>query len=254
VEWIKVNIADYICTITINNPPMNILTKEFRHEFVPFMEELKKSSDVRVIVLTGEGDRAFCAGADLNEEGELTPDTVRSFLEEDCRIYDVVNEMPQPVIVAVNGYAFGGGLELVLACDLRIMSERAKLCAAGVKVGLVVGPTRLVRLLGEAYAKEVILTGRTLLADEASQRGLANKVVPHEKLMEEAMEWARLIASRAPIAVRKAKDTIQKTLDLSWQEAMSQELDAFVSCQETWDHKHAIESFFNKQTPEFKGK
>ncbi|MBG9586072.1 hypothetical protein ABE26_02935 [Cytobacillus firmus] len=253
LEKIHAEISDFICTITIKNPPMNILTKEFRQEFVPYMEELKTSSDVRVIVLTGEGDRAFCAGADLNEEGELTPESVRHFLEEDCRIYDIVNEMPQPVIAAVNGYAFGGGFELALACDIRIMSERAKLCAAGVKVGLVVGPTRLVRLLGEAYAKEVILTGRTITAEEALQRGLASRVVSHDKLLAEAHEWAQLIASRAPIAVRHAKNTIQKTMDYEWQEAMEQELDAFIECQDTWDHKHAIESFFNKKQPAFKG-
>jgi enoyl-CoA hydratase/carnithine racemase len=254
MKWIKPNIENQICTITINNPPMNILTKEFREEFVPYMENLKYRTDVRVIILTGDGDRAFCAGADLNEEGELTPETVRYFLEEDCRIYDVVNEMPQPVIAAVNGYAFGGGFELILACDIRIMSDRAKLCAAGVKVGLVVGPTRLVRLMGEAYAKEVILTGRTVLANEALQRGLASKVVPHNTLMNEALDWAKMIASRAPIAVRNAKVTIQKTMDVNWQEAMAFELDAFITCQDTQDHKHAIESFFNKQIPNFQGR
>ncbi|MBK5446390.1 MULTISPECIES: enoyl-CoA hydratase/isomerase family protein [Peribacillus] len=254
MKWIKPNIENQICTITINNPPMNILTKEFREEFVPYMENLKSRTDVRVIILTGDGDRAFCAGADLNEEGELTPETVRYFLEEDCRIYDVVNEMPQPVIAAVNGYAFGGGFELILACDIRIMSDRAKLCAAGVKVGLVVGPTRLVRLMGEAYAKEVILTGRTVLANEAFQRGLASKVVPHNTLMNEALDWAKMIASRAPIAVRNAKETIQKTMDVNWQEAMAFELDAFITCQDTQDHKHAIESFFNKQIPIFQGR
>ncbi|MED3790009.1 enoyl-CoA hydratase-related protein [Peribacillus frigoritolerans] len=254
MKLIKANIENQICTITINNPPMNILTREFREEFVPYMENLKSRTDVRVIILTGEGDRAFCAGADLNEEGELTPETVRYFLEEDCRIYDVVNEMPQPVIAAVNGYAFGGGFELILACDIRIMSERAKLCAAGVKVGLVVGPTRLVRLVGEAYAKEVILTGKTVVADEAFQRCLASKVVPHTILMNEALEWAKMIASRAPIAVRNAKETIQKTMDLNWKEAMTYELDAFITCQDTRDHKHAIESFFNKQIPIFQGR
>ncbi|MFE4896203.1 enoyl-CoA hydratase/isomerase family protein [Peribacillus butanolivorans] len=254
MKWIKPNIENQICTITINNPPMNILTKEFREEFVPYMENLKSRTDVRVIILTGDGDRAFCAGADLNEEGELTPETVRYFLEEDCRIYDVVNEMPQPVIAAVNGYAFGGGFELILACDIRIMSDRAKLCAAGVKVGLVVGPTRLVRLMGEAYAKEVILTGRTVLANEAFQRGLASKVVPHNTLMNEALDWAKMITSRAPIAVRNAKETIQKTMDVNWQEAMKYELDAFITCQDTQDHKHAIESFFNKQIPIFQGR
>ncbi|MBP1931396.1 enoyl-CoA hydratase/isomerase family protein [Ammoniphilus resinae] len=250
---IKTETQGLICTITITNPPMNILTKEFREEFIPFMEQLK-TSDIRVIILTGDGDRAFCAGADLNEEGELTNETVRKFLQEDCRVYDIINEMPQAVIAAVNGYAFGGGFELVLASDIRIMSERAKLCAAGVKVGLVVSTNRLVRLLGEARAKDIILTGRTVTAEEAYRMGLANTVVPHDQLLKQSMEWAQLIASRAPIAVRKAKDAIQKTLDMTWGEAMSMELDRFIECQATWDHKHAIESFFQKQQPQFKGK
>ncbi|MED4582527.1 enoyl-CoA hydratase-related protein [Brevibacillus choshinensis] len=253
-EWIHTVIRDHICTITIQNPPMNILTKEVRQAFVPLMEELKQRDDVRVIILRGEGERAFCAGADLNEEGELTQETVRLFLQEDCRIYDIVNEMPQPVIAAIDGYAFGGGFELALASDFRILTDRAALCAAGVKVGLVVSTTRLVRLLGEAYAKEVILTGRTISAEEAFQRGLANQIVPPDQLMTASEEWAKLIAARAPIAVRKAKQAIQRTMDLTWTEGMAMELDAFIECQATRDHHHAIESFFKKQQPSFIGK
>lgn len=253
-RWIKTNISDYICTVTINNPPLNILTKEFRDEFVPFMESLKSRDDVRVIVITGEGEKAFSAGADLNEEEALTQESVKKFLEEDCRNYDVLNEMPQPVIAAVNGYAFGGGFELMLAADLRILSDNAKLCAAGVKVGLVVSTTRLTRLIGEAGAKDIILTGKTINAEEAYKKGLASKVVPQAELMDVALKQAEEIASRAPVAVRKAKEAIQKTLDMTWKEAMSMELDKFVECQATWDHKHAIESFFHKRQPQFKGR
>lgn len=252
-NYMKVTIEDYICTITINNPPLNILTKEFRDEFVPYMENLKSSKDVRVIVITGEGDRAFCAGADLNEEGELKEQTIYQFIEEDNRNYNVLNEMPQPVIAAVNGYAFGGGFELALASDIRILSENAKFCAAGVKVGLVVSTTRLVRLIGESGAKEIILTGRTVNASEAYDRGLAYKVVPHEELLKEANTLAQTIASRAPIAVERSKKTIQKTMDLSFSEAMKDEVDQFVECQKTYDHKHAIEAFFEKKRPVFKG-
>lgn len=249
----KATIENYVCTITINNPPMNILTKEFRDEFVPYMESLKSNQDVRVIVITGAGDRAFCAGADLNEEGELTDESVHQFIKEDNRNYDILPEMPQPVIAAVNGYAFGGGFELVLASDIRIMSENAKLCAAGVKVGLVVSPTRLVRLIGEAKAKEVILTGRTVLAKEAYEMNLATKITKQENLLDEALEIAKLIASRAPIAVTNAKQVIQRSLDQTYEDAMEDEIDAFIECQKTWDHKHAIESFFNKVEPNFKG-
>lgn len=253
-KWIETSIQDYICTIIFKNPPLNILTKDVRNEFIPFMEELKQRDDVRVIILSGEGDRAFCAGADLNEEGELTPETVRAFLEEECRSYDLINEINKPVIAAVNGYAYGGGFELAIASDIRILAEHAKLSAVGVKVGLVVSPTRLVRLLGEAKAKEIILTGRTLSAEEVYRMGLASKVVPKEKLMEEALEWAKMIASRAPIAVQKAKQAIQTTLDKTFLEAMSTELNYFVECQATWDHKHAIESFFKKEKPNFQGR
>lgn len=248
------SIDNNVCTITINDPPMNILTKHFRDEFVPFMESLKTRKDIRAIVITGAGDRAFCAGADLNEEGELTDETVHKFIKEDNRNYDILPEMPQPVITAVNGYAFGGGFELVLASDIRVMSDNAKLCAAGVKVGLVVSPTRLVRLIGEAKAKEIILTGRTVLAQEAYEMNLATKVTTQEDLMTEALEIANLIASRAPIAVTNAKEVIQRSLDQTYEEAMNDEVNAFIKCQKTWDHKHAIESFFNKEEPQFKGK
>lgn len=247
-------IKDFICTVTINNPPLNILTKEFREEFVPFMESLKTREDVRVIIIVGGGDRAFCAGADLNEEGELDDETVYKFIEEDNRNYNILNEMPQPVIAAVNGYAFGGGFELMLAADIRILSNSAKLCAAGAKVGLVVSPTRLIRLVGESVTKEIILTGRTVLADEAYDKGLAYKVVPQEELLKEAVALAEVIASRAPVAVRKAKEVIQRSLDLSYEDAMRDEINAFIECQKTYDHKHAIEAFFKKEQPQFEGR
>jgi len=202
----KATIEDYICTITINNPPMNILTKEFRDTFVPYMESLKDNPDVRVIIITGTGNRAFCAGADLNEEGELDDETVHQFVKEDNRNYDVLSEMPQPVITAINGYALGGGFEFILSSDIRIASNDAKIAAVGVKVGLVVSPTRLVRLIGESGAKDLILTGRKIFAKEAYEMGLIHDVVPPEELMHESYKVAKMIASRAPIAVKRAND------------------------------------------------
>lgn len=247
-------IENYICTITINNPPMNILTKEFRDSFVPYMESLKTNKDVRAIIISGAGDRAFCAGADLNEEGELDDETVLKFIEEDNRNYDVLREMPQPVIAAINGYALGGGFELALASDIRIASSNAKLGAVGTKVGLVVSPTRLVRLIGESGAKDMILTGRMVMADEGYDKGLVYKVTSLDNLMKEAQDLAEMIASRAPIAVRRAKDAIQKTMDVTYEEAMKHEINQFIACQKTYDHKHAIEAFFNKEKPVFQGR
>src|SRR5699024_5627122 len=197
--------------------------------------------------------RAFCAGADLDEEGDLDDETVHKFIKEDNRNYDVLNEMPQPVISAVNGYALGGGFELLLASDIRIAADNAKVGAVGVKVGLVVSPTRLVRLVGESVAKEMILTGRTVLADEGYEKGLFYKVVSPEDLMSEARKLATTISSRAPIAVEKSKKAIQKTTDLTYQQSMEYEIEQFISCQKTYDHKHAIEAFFKKEKPVFRG-
>ncbi|SFE55688.1 enoyl-CoA hydratase/isomerase family protein [Alteribacillus iranensis] len=253
MNHVSYKIENYVCVIEINNPPMNILTKEFREEFVPFMEGLKTNKEVRAIIITGSGDRAFCAGADLNEEGELDDETVYQFIKEDNRNYDILNEMPQPVIAAVNGYAFGGGLELALAADIRLLSDNAKLCAAGVKVGLVVGPTRLVRLVGMAKAKEILLSGNTLTAEEADKAGLAYKVVPQDNLLEEAKQLAEKIASRAPVAVANVKESIHRAFDEDWDGAMEDEIGRFIKCQSTRDHKHAIEAFFNKEKPVFTG-
>src|SRR5699024_1583073 len=165
-----------------------------------YMESLKDNPDVRVIIITGTGNRAFCAGADLNEEGELDDETVHQFVKEDNRNYDVLSEMPQPVITAINGYALGGGFEFILSSDIRIASNDAKIAAVGVKVGLVVSPTRLVRLIGESGAKDLILTGRKIFAKEAYEMGLIHDVVPPEELMHESYKVAKMIASRAPIA------------------------------------------------------
>lgn len=249
----QAKIENYICTITINNPPMNILTKEFRDAFVPYMESLKSNKNVRAIIIIGAGDRAFCAGADLNEEGELDDETVYQFIEEDNRNYDVLGEMPQPVIAAVNGYALGGGFEFALASDIRIASDNAKFGAVGVKVGLVVSPTRLVRLIGESGAKDIVLTGRMVPADEACKKGLVYKVTSQDELLQEANKLAEMIASRAPIAVRRSKETIHKTMDLTYKDSMEYEIKQFIECQKTYDHKHAIDAFFKKEKPVFKG-
>jgi enoyl-CoA hydratase len=179
---------------------------------------------------------------------------VRQFLEEDNGVYDRIAAMPFPSIAAINGHCMGGGLELALACDLRIAAEDAKLRAAGVRIGLVVSTTRLVRLVGLAAASDIVLTGRTITGSEARELSVVTRTSHAAELPARAKELAEEIASRAPLAVARAKVSMQEAMELSFAEAYGRELDHFVALSDTEDHKHAIDAFFRRETPQFKGK
>ncbi|MGW3606771.1 enoyl-CoA hydratase/isomerase family protein [Micromonospora sp. NPDC005161] len=250
----RLETSDGVAVVTIDNPPLNIITEETRRSLHTVLGQLRADRSLRCVVLTGAGERAFCAGANLREEADLTPETVRAFLADDNGVYDDFERLPVPVIAAVNGHCMGGGFELALACDLRVGAEDAKFCAAGVKVGLVVSTTRLVRLVGLAAAKDIVLTGRTFTGAEAHQLGVVTRVVPRADVRAAAMEVAREIASRAPLAVHRAKQALEEAAELGYVEAMSRELDHFAALSDTRDHKHAIEAFFNKQQPSFQGR
>jgi enoyl-CoA hydratase len=244
----------HVATLTIDNPPLNIITAEVRKDLHRALDEIEHRGDIRALIVTGHGTRAFCAGADLAEEADLTPDTVRQFLEEDNGVYDRIAAMPFPSIAAINGHCMGGGLELALACDLRIAAEDAKLRAAGVRIGLVVSTTRLVRLVGLAAASDIVLTGRTLTGAQARELSVVTRTSPAAELPARAKELAEEIASRAPLAVARAKVSMQEAMELGFAEAYGRELDHFVALSDTEDHKHAIDAFFRRQTPQFKGK
>jgi enoyl-CoA hydratase len=238
--------------VTIRNPPMNVLTAEVRAGLADALAAVRSDSGLRALILTGAGDRAFCAGADLREEGELTPETLRRFLVEDRETYDALEAVSVPVIAAVNGYCFGGGLELALACDIRVAAEGARFCAPGARIGLVANTARLTRLLGPGRAKELVLTARVLSAAEAERAGMVSDVVPSEHLMEAAGRLAEMIAANAPLAVAAAKRVIAASSG-EFQKALRLELEAFAEMTATRDHKIAVEAFFAKQKPVFRG-
>lgn len=242
-----------VAIITLDNPPLNILAAPMRPQMMEALESVKNDSTVRCVILTGAGDRAFCAGADLGEEADLTPDTVRQFLDDDCEIFDALESFAIPVIAAVNGHCMGGGLELALSADIRIVADEALHRGAGVTVGLVVSTTRITRLVGPAVAKDVLLTGRTFDGREALRLGLASASVPRADVRATAREWAEQIASRAPLAVQRTKTSIQEAVDLPYAEAMAHELDHFAALSATVDHKHAIAAFFAREQPNFIG-
>lgn len=251
---IRVDRQGAVTVIYLDNPPLNIITATMRPQLLAALDAADADHSVRAVILTGYGDRAFCAGADLNEEAELTPETVRQFLDDDCALFDRLESLRVPVIAAINGHCMGGGLELALSCDIRITADDAKHVGAGVKIGLVVSTTRITRLVGQAVAKEVLLTGRTFSGADAFRLGLASAAVPRAEVLSVALDWAREIASRAPLAVARTKLAIAEAAELPFDEAMSRELDHFSVLSASADHKHAIAAFFERKEPTFLGK
>jgi enoyl-CoA hydratase/carnithine racemase len=198
--------------IVIDNPPMNVLSDENRRGIREALDEFR-ADGVGAVVLTGAGDRAFCAGADLGEEKHLTDDTVGKFLARGEQTFRIIRDYERPVIGAINGWAMGGGLVLALWCDVRVGSTRAKLGAVGVKVGLMASNVQLSRLFPEGRARDMLLTGRTVEADEAYRIGLLSSVVQPERLMDEATAWARGMAARPVELLASAKRAVNLALE-----------------------------------------
>ena len=205
--WIDTSVG----YIVIDNPPMNVLSDENRRGIREALDEFR-AADVGAVVLTGAGDRAFCAGADLGEEKHLTDETVGKFLTRGEQTFRLLRDYERPVIGAINGWAMGGGLVLALWCDVRVGSTRAKLGAVGVKVGLMASNVQLSRLFPEGRARDMLLTGRTVEADEAYRLGLLSSVVAPERLMDEATSWARGMAARRETAAA-AKRAVNGALE-----------------------------------------
>jgi enoyl-CoA hydratase len=199
--------------VELDNPPMNVLSDANRRGIREALAEFREAG-MRAVVLTGAGERAFCGGADLKEEEELTSETVDRFLARGDETFRALREYERPIVAAVNGWAMGGGLVLALWCDVRVGSTRAKLGAVGVKVGLMASNVQLSRLLFEGRARDMLLTGRTVEAEEAHRLGLLSSVVAPERLMDEATAWARDIAARPPELVASLKRAVNAALDL----------------------------------------
>ncbi|MCK4431100.1 MAG: enoyl-CoA hydratase/isomerase family protein, partial [Candidatus Aminicenantes bacterium] len=206
-----------IGVLTINRPQrMNAISNELTSELKKFLDEIENDDELRVLVITGAGDKAFVAGADINELVDRDALIGRRVSRQRQEIFSRIENLHVPAIAAINGYALGGGLELALACSIRVCSDKAQFGAPEVKLGIIPGDggtQRLPRLVGLGRAMEMILTGDFIDAEEAYRIGLVNKIVPHEQLMEKAMELAKKIASRPPLAVRYAKETVNRSLE-----------------------------------------
>jgi len=244
-----------IGVIQLNRPNvLNALSFALMAELVNGLEELDKDKAVRVIILTGSG-RAFAAGADLAEMSQATP--LDLMLDRRFELWDRIRKISKPIIAAVDGYCLGGGNELAMNCDIIIASETAKFGQPEINVGIIPGAggtQRLPRAVGKYKAMEMILTGKSISAEEAYRVGLVNRVVPAESLMEETKKLATEIASRPPISIRSAKEAILRAHDTRLEVGLEFERKAFYMLFATEDAKEGMNAFLEKRKPNFKGK
>ncbi|PWA08517.1 enoyl-CoA hydratase [Pueribacillus theae] len=246
-----------IATITLNRPQAaNAFSMQMLYELHDAIHNIKFDRSVRCVIVTGSGEKIFCAGADLKERAEMDPVQVRKALSLIRGNIDDIEALPQPVIAAVNGGAFGGGTELALACDLRVASSNAKFGLTETSLGIIPGAggtQRLPRLIGKGRAKELIYTARRITAGEAEQIGLVEYVVSQEKLIEKAFEIANQIAQNGPIAVTQAKIAIDRGYDVDLHTGLAIEQSAYEMTIPTKDRLEGLQAFKEKRKPNYKG-
>ena len=249
---------DGIAIVTINRPEVrNAMDNDSWDSMYAISAHCMKDSSIKAVVITGAGDKSFAAGADLNSIKAKTPaDVFMNFSTTRESAYNWEN-MPKPVIAAVNGYAFGGGCEIAMSCDIRIASTRAKFALPECGVGVIPGnggTQRLARLVGYGLAKDMILTGRVLNAQEALDNKLVTYVVEPDELMNKAMEIARTAASKAPTAIALAKKVLPASMNADLVTGVTMESLAFAAAQGTADKLEGCNAFLEKRNPEFPGK
>lgn len=248
--------GDHIAIVTINRPEaLNAFTSDLLRELVATFDGIADDATIRAVILTGAGERSFVAGADIKEMAGLSQDEGRAFGELGHATPNRIAAMPQPVIAAVNGFAFGGGCELALASDFRIASENAQFAQPEVSLGIPPGwggSQRLPRLVGPGLAADLILTGRRIRADEALRIGLVNQVVPLAELLPTALDLAGQIARNSPMAVRSAKQLMRRAFDEPLDRGLSAEIDAFAASFTTTDQREGMTAFIEKRTPDYR--
>ena len=247
-----------VAVLTINRPKvLNALNAQTLDELRRAILELKHDAAIRVVILTGAGEKSFIAGADINELAAQTPIGGREHGIRGQHVLDLIEQMGKPVIAAINGYALGGGCELAMACTIRIAADSARLGQPEINLGIVpgyAGTQRLSRLVGRGRALELLLTGDQVTAHEAHRLGLVNRVVPAADLMTEARSLAGTLAAKAPVAVRYILEAVHKGLEMPFPQAQVFEATLFGLVAATEDMREGTNAFLEKRKPEFKGK
>ena len=258
-QYIMYEKSERIATITINRPEVrNALTQALMGEMAQAIDEAEADEEVRVLIVTGAGEKAFVGGADINEVGARNTLTELGPLSRLRRgVYSRLEHLTKPSIAAINGYTLGGGNELAMSCTLRIASEKAKFGQPEINLGIIPGlggTQRLSRLVGKGNAMMLVLTGDIIDAQEALRIGLVNRVVPAESLMEEARALAKKLASKAPLALRAAKDAVDYGADMSLEAALEFENRLFAIVSGSEDRAEGVAAFLEKRSPSWRGR
>ncbi len=255
---IKLETKNHIAYITIDRPKvLNALNMATMQELKQAFASIKDDAEVRVAILTGAGEKAFVAGADIGELSQHTPVSAKAYTHQGQAIIDSIESLGKPVIACINGFALGGGCEIAMACTMRLASENAKLGQPEVKLGLIPGyggTQRLARLVGKGIAMQLVLTGEMISAEEAYRIGLVNEVVAVADLMPRAEAIAGKIIANAPLAIQYAMEAVNRGLDLPLADGLFLEATLFGVCCATEDKNEGTKAFLEKRQAAFKGK
>jgi enoyl-CoA hydratase/carnithine racemase len=257
-ETIQYQLEEGVALVTLQRPQVrNAISRSLLEDMEGVLKEVETTSSARAVIITGAGDKAFCAGADLKERAGMSPEQVDAFLKTINALYTAVENFKLPVIAAINGAAFGGGLELALAADIRLAADSAVMGLTETRLAIIPGAggtQRLPRIVGLAKAKELILTGRRIDAGEALTIGLINHIFPADQLMDQSRKLAQEICQGGPIAVQQAKVAINRGWETDLQTGLSIESSAYALCMPTEDRLEGLQAFREKRKPEYKGK
>jgi enoyl-CoA hydratase len=258
MENITYTVEDVVAVITVaREKALNALNRATIEEIGEALELANDNAAVRAVILTGAGQKAFIAGADIADMVEKTPREARAFTKAFRRVGDLLENLDKPIIAAVNGFALGGGLEIALACDFIYASDSAKLGQPEVNLGIIPGfggTQRLARRVNSARAMELIVTGDIIGADEAHRIGLVNKVFPAAELLAEAKKTAHKIAQKGPLAVAHARRAVRKSAELNLPAGIDYEGELFALLFASEDQKEGMRAFLGKRAPQFKGR
>jgi enoyl-CoA hydratase len=257
-QAIKVESRNHITYVTINRPEkLNVLNMAVMEELRTAFTAIKADKDIRVAILTGSGEKAFVAGADIGELSKHNTVSAKEYTHVGQSVLDLIENLGKPVIACVNGFALGGGCELAMACTMRIASENAKLGQPEVKLGIMAGyggTQRLPRLVGKGRAMQILLTADTISAAEAHRIGLVNEVVPQAELIKRAEEIAAKIIANAPLAIQYTMEAVNHGMEMTLPEGLYLEATLFGVCCATDDKNEGTKSFLEKRAAQFTGK